>query len=125
MRIFGYINHGLLFLLAVSTALVKIAGLFTNKVAFEFELFANIGFNHTAVVLFGVVQLIGALLLLHRKTLPHGAILLLVTFVVATLPLLVVGNFAFGVSSLLFWAMALFCYRQNGFSKPQLQTSTA
>jgi len=117
MRILALINHGLLLLLGVATGGIKVAGPFTDKFNFEFALFAKIGFPFALVVVFGVIQVVGALMLLHPKTVKPGAMVLLVTFVIATAPLFVVGNYAFAVFSLVFWAMAMGCYAQNKFSE--------
>ena len=111
MRYLTVANHGLLLLLGLATGLVKVFGLEADV-----EIFANLGFSYNATVAFGVVQAAAALMLLSGKTIRWGAIILGISFVIATLGLFVSGMVPFGAASILFIAMAAFATKENGFS---------
>lgn len=72
------------------------------------QLFRTIGFSDAMTVVFGVVQLIGAVLLVAPKTTRIGAVWMAVTFLFATGVLLANGMVLFGVASLLFPLSAAF-----------------
>ncbi len=110
MRYLISANHGLLFLLGLSTGLVKVFGLEA-----DIEIFANLGFSYTATVIFGIIQAVAALLLLSPQTIRWGATTLGVTFVIATIGLFVSGMIPFGLVSLLFIVMTVIAARQNWF----------
>lgn len=111
MRYLTIANHGLLLILGLATGLVKVFGLEADV-----EIFANLGFSYMATVIFGVVQVVGALMLLSGQTIRWGTIVLAISFVIATLGLFVSGMIPFGIFSFLFIAMAAFAYRQNWFT---------
>lgn len=103
MKIALWINRVLLTLLSISTASVKLAGM-----PEEMALFREIGFADWGTMLFGVVQLVGGLLLLPTRTTRIGGWVMLPTFVFATGVLFVAGMHAFGAASFAFIAMAVF-----------------
>ncbi|MCB9712947.1 MAG: DoxX family protein [Myxococcales bacterium] len=72
----------------------------------EMALFRNVGFSDGMTVAFGVVQLVGGLLLLPARTTRLGAWIMLPTFVLATGVLLASSMIPFGAFSLLFVASA-------------------
>lgn len=96
------INRVLLTLLSFATGAVKLA-----RMEEEMRIFAEAGFADWATVGFGVMQVLGAVLLLPNRTSAWGGWLMAGTFVVATGVLLLNGMWAFGVFSLLFVASAL------------------
>ncbi|MCA9691111.1 MAG: DoxX family protein [Nannocystaceae bacterium] len=96
-----WVNRVLLTLLSISTGAVKLA-----RMEAEMVIFREIGFSDGVTIAFGVVQLIGGLLLLPEKTTRLGAWIMLPTFVFATGVVFANGMIPFGVSSLLFVAMA-------------------
>lgn len=102
MKALLWINRVLLTGLSIMTGAVKLA-----RMDAEMEIFRNIGFSDALTIAFGVVQLLGGLLLLPGKTTRIGAWVMLPTFVFATGVVFANGMIAFGVSSLLFIAMAL------------------
>ena len=101
MRVLVIVNRVLLTVLGVATGAVKLA-----HMAEEMKIFQAAGFPDGLTVPFGVVQIVGALLLISNRTIKVGASILAVTFVVATGVLFVNGMVPFGVFSLLFIAMA-------------------
>lgn len=96
-----WINRVLLTLLSIMTGVVKLAGMEE-----EMTIFRNAGFSDGLTVAFGVVQLVGGLLLLAPRTTRLGAWIMLPTFVLATGVLLANSMIPFGVFSLLFIASA-------------------
>ncbi len=96
-----WLNRVLLTVLSLATGAVKLAGMEAEMVIFR-----EVGFSDSLTIAFGVVQLLGGLLLIANKTTRLGAWVMLPTFVFATIVLLVNGMMAFGASSLLFIAMA-------------------
>ena len=103
MKVLLWINRVLLTLLSLSTAGVKFA-----QMEAEMVIFRTIGFSDGMTIAFGVVQFIGAVLLIPPKTTKIGAWVMAPTFAFATYVLLANGQIPFGISSLLFIAMALF-----------------
>ncbi|MEM7128671.1 MAG: hypothetical protein AAF702_20220 [Chloroflexota bacterium] len=108
MKYLAIVNHILVILLGLATGLVKVFGLEADV-----EIFANLGFSYGATVAFGVVQAVAALMMAVPQTLQFGAIILAISFVIATIGLFVSGMFTFGIVSVLFIGMALFAYRRN------------
>lgn len=99
------INRVLLTLLGVSTGAVKLA-----KMQEEMTIFREAGFPDGLTLAFGVVQIAAALMLISNRTLKPGAVILGITFVIATGVLFVNSMIPFGVSSLLFIAMAALAF---------------
>ena len=102
MKALLWINRILLTGLSIMTGVVKLV-----RMDAEMEIFRNIGFSDPLTIAFGVVQLIGGLLLLPSKTTRLGAWIMVPTFVFATGVLLANGMIPFGISSVLFIAMAV------------------
>lgn len=94
-------NRVLLTLLSIMTAVVKLV-----RMEEEMVIFRNVGLSDGMIVVFGVAQLVGGLLLLAPNTTKLGAWLMLPTFVFATGVLFANHMVPFGVFSLLFIAMA-------------------
>jgi len=101
MTIALWINRVLLTLLSISTGAVKLA-----RMEDEMRIFREVGFSDPLIIAFGVVQLIGGLLLIHNRTSRTGAWIMLPTFALATGVAFANGMIPFGVASLLFIAMA-------------------
>ncbi len=102
MKIALLINRGLLTLLSVMTGVVKLVQMHEEMVIFR-----QAGFPDGLTMAFGLVQLVGGLLLLPGATRRAGASIMAVTFVIATGVLFVNGMVPFGVFSLLFIASAV------------------
>ncbi|MFK7989770.1 MAG: DoxX family protein [Sandaracinaceae bacterium] len=103
MKVLLWINRVALTLLSFSTAGVKLAGMEEEMVIFR-----AIGFSDAMTVAFGVLQLVGAVLLVVPRTTGVGAIWMAVTFLFATGVLLANGMVPFGLASLLFPLSAAF-----------------
>jgi len=72
----------------------------------EMEFLQGLGLNTTLIVVFGLVQIVGGVLLVPRKTRMFGAVLATAAFVVSTVMILIGGSLAFGLFSMLPIAMA-------------------
>lgn len=101
MRKLRIVNKALLVLLGVATGAVKLA-----QMPEEMALFANVGMGTLPTILFGVAQVVFAVLVVPRKTQRVGGAGLALTFVFATGVLFANAMVAFGVFSVLFIAMA-------------------
>lgn len=106
MKWIAKINLLLLILLSFSTAIVKLV-----QMPAEMTLFRNAGFSDTLTMAFGGAQLLGAILLVPFKTRKSGALVMMLTFAIATAILFVNKMIPFGVFSILFIAMATWVYR--------------
>ncbi len=96
MKIFRVIILVLLIGLGISSGLAKIM-----LIPEEMEFFKGVGFSETLLVLFGVTQLIGGILLLFKKLRKLGACILAITFGASTVFIFLSGNIAFGLFSIL------------------------
>ena len=83
MKIFLNIALVILVFLAVSSGLTKIMLLEQ-----EVEFFSEYGFNHSILMLFGIVQLVGGILLVLLKTRMVGAIVVAITFLISAVMLI-------------------------------------
>lgn len=101
MLVLAWINRVLLTLLSIMTGVVKLA-----QMQEEMQIFEQAGFSTAATMGFGLVQLIGGLLLIPNPTHRIGAVVMIPTFVVATGVLFVNGLVPFGLFSLSFIASA-------------------
>lgn len=85
----------LLVILGVSSGISKIMLL-----PQEIQFFGGV-FTNTQIVVFGVVQCVGAILLILRRSRIIGAIILALTFIISTVLILISGEIGFGLFSLL------------------------
>jgi len=98
-----WINRVLLTALSFATGAVKLA-----QMDDEMRIFRAVGIPDAATIAFGVIQVLGAVLLVVPRTTRLGAWWMAGTFVLATGVLFGNGMIPFGVVSLLFPAMAVF-----------------
>lgn len=83
-------------LLGLASAAAKV-----TKAPQELEFFGNAGLSETLVMVFGVIQLVSAILLFVPKTRKIGASVLALTFLFSTVLIFMSGNIQFAVFSLL------------------------
>lgn len=76
----------------------------------DIELFSKIGVGVTGTTILGILQLIGGILLIFPKHRKWGAVLMIITFLLATLAVFANQMYIFGFVSILFVAMALFVF---------------
>lgn len=102
MKIVRTLLLGILILLSLSTGLVKLF-----RMQEEMDLFQAVGWPMGLIIAFGVVQMIGGLLLILPVTRKYGAWIMIATFSIATIVLFLNGMVAFGLFSLLFIGLAI------------------
>jgi len=98
-------------LLSVAAGLAKV--MHTQR---EMEFLQGLGLSTTLIMAFGLVQIIGGVLLVSRKTRMPGAILVILALVVSTALLFIAGNTAFGWISVIPVALAGMILYQNASS---------
>lgn len=96
MKILKKVNLVLLTLLSVTSGIAKIM-----QLPQEIQFFGDAGFGETPVILFGVAQLAGGVLLVFQKVRELGAIIVAVTFCISTVLIFKDGKIAFGFISIL------------------------
>ncbi len=101
MKIVLTINWVLITLLSIATGLFKVL-----QQEADIELFKAIGFSSLATNLLGVIQLIGGILMIRKKSRKAGAYTMIPTFVVASIAVFANEMMVFGFISLVFIAMA-------------------
>lgn len=98
----------ILILLSIATGVTKLI-----QMPEEMELFRNAGFSDMMTMLFGLIQVAGGILLIPTKTRKYGAIIMLLSFVIATIVVFIKGMIGFGIFSILFIALAAYQWRLN------------
>ena len=107
-RIAKMVNLALLTLLSMSARIVKVL-----QMPQEVEFFQATGLNETVLVLFGVAQVAGGVLIALRITRRPGAITVAVTLGLSTILIFANGMIAFGCFSLLPVLMAGVAVRER------------
>ena len=77
----------------------------------DIELFQKIGVGVIGTTILGVVQLMGGILLIFPKYRKPGAVIMMVTFALASVAVFANQMYTFGVVSLLFIGMAYFVFK--------------
>ena len=67
----------------------------------ELQFLQNFGLNHTLIIIFGVIQILGGALLSHKRVRLYGAIIVAVGLLISTVMIFVSGNITFGMVSLI------------------------
>lgn len=111
MKHLKYVLFGLLILLSFSTGLTKVV-----QMPEEMALFANAGFEDRYTIFFGLLQIIGGMLLLPSKTRRIGAGMMAATFIVATIVVFINQMIAFGLFSLLFIVLGAYFFKYPTFN---------
>lgn len=102
MKLARTILLGAVVLLSLATGITKLV-----RMPAEMELFGGAGFPDAATIAFGVVQVVGGLLLIVPATRRVGAVVMAVTFAVASGVVFANGMIVFGLVSLSFIAAAV------------------
>ena len=101
MKLVLKINWILITLLSIATGIFK---LMLQEA--DIALFAKIGMSPMATTILGLIQLVGGLLLIFRKTRKLGAWILIPTYVLASIAVFANEMIPFGLVSILFIIMA-------------------
>lgn len=86
----------ILILLAVSSGITKI--LLMQQ---DVEFFGKYGFSNPILVAFGLIQVIGGLLLVFTKTRFVGAVIVAITFLISLVVILIEGNIPVGIATVI------------------------
>ncbi len=97
MKIFYTIILIALVLLALASGLVKVM-----LVQVEVDFYGPYGFSNPILIAFGILQLLGAILMALPKTRRLGAVLVAITFLVSAVVLMVAGNVMMAAVTLVF-----------------------
>jgi len=108
MKIANTIILILLTLLGISAGVAKLM-----QMPQEVEFLNNAGLNNTTIILFGVLQVVGGILLIFTKTRKIGALITAVAFAISTITIFMAGKLAFGFFSILPILLAAFVYHKN------------
>ena len=79
----------------------------------ELEFLQGFGLSTAVIVMFGVAQLVGGILLLPTKTRLFGAVVVAVGFLVSAVLVFISGNLSFGLVSLVPTVFAVFAIQQS------------
>lgn len=96
MKIVSTIILAILVLLAVSSGITKIL-LLQQDVDF----FGKYGFSNPILIVYGLVQLLGGLLMAVTKTRFIGAVIAAITFLISLVVLLMEGNIPVGIATMI------------------------
>ena len=108
MKIFHIVSLVILVLLAILSGITKI--MLTQQ---DVEFFAQFGFTNPMLIGLGVTQLIGGILLILPKTRIAGALVVAITFLISFITLVMAGNVAVAVITLVFIALLGFIIKQT------------
>ena len=108
MKIFHIVSLVILVLLAILSGITKI--MLTQQ---DVEFFAQFGFTNPMLIGLGVTQLIGGILLILPKTRIAGALVVAITFLISFIALVMAGNVAVAVITLVFIALLGLIIRQT------------
>ncbi|WP_299535063.1 hypothetical protein [Ulvibacterium sp.] len=113
MKLLYKINLILLIALSLATGVFKIL-----RQEADIELFKVLGMTAALTAGLGIAQVMGGILLVFSKTRKYGALLMIVTFLLATIAVFMNGMMVFGTVSLLFILMARWVYfRETSVNK--------
>jgi hypothetical protein len=101
MKIVTILLVALIALLSIAAGAAKVM-----QTPQEMEFLRGLGLSSPLIVVFGLIQIAGGILLVPPKTRMSGAVLATAALVVSTILIFVSGNIAFGLFSLLPIAMA-------------------
>lgn len=102
MKIVNNLIVALIVLLSIAAGLAKVM----MQTPQEMEFLQGLGLSTKLIVIFGLVQIAGGVLLVPRKVRIFGAVLATAAFVLSTVLIFIGGNLAFGLFSILPVALA-------------------
>ncbi len=113
MKIVNILIISVVALLSIAAGLAKVM-----QTEQEMEFLQSFGLNSVLIIAFGMVQIVGGVLLVPSKTRMFGAVLATSAFIVSTILIFVGGNLGFGLMSTI--PIALGCvivYRSAGITR--------
>ena len=94
MKIVNFLIIAIIALLSIAAGLAKVM-----QTQQEMEFLQGLGLSSALIVVFGLIQIAGGLLLALKKTRMLGAILVMSALVVSTVLIFMTGNLTFGLFS--------------------------
>ncbi len=113
MKVFSLAILVVLIFLAVSSGITKIA-LMQQDVDF----FGKYGFSNPILVAYGLVQVMGGIMLAFKKTRFSGAAIVAVTFLISLVVLLMEGNIPVSIATIVATGLLGFIMKQNWGTDP-------
>ena len=101
VKIINFLVITIVLLLSIAAGLAKVM-----QMQPEMEFLQGLGLSSALIVVFGLVQIAGGILLAPQKTRMMGAVLAACAFVISTVLIFVGGNLAFGLFSTIPIALA-------------------
>ena len=101
MKIINYLIIGIIALLSIAAGLAKVM-----QTQAEMDFLQGVGLSPALIIVFGLLQITGGILLVPQKTRLVGALLAAVTLAVSTVLIFVAGNIQFGLFSIIPVALA-------------------
>jgi hypothetical protein len=101
MKIVNILIIVIVALLSIAAGLAKVM-----QTPQEMEFLQGFGLSPIMIVIFGLIQVVGGVLVLPAKTRLPGAVLAALAFAVSTMLIFIGGNMTFGLVSMLPLAMA-------------------
>ena len=115
MKIVSNVILAVLVFLALSSAVTKIMLL-----PREVEFFGQYGFTTPILVVYGIAQLVGGVLLVPQKTRAIGAVIVAITFLISAVVLFKSGNIPLVAITLVFVLLLGFIIKQSFKQTDQL-----
>ena len=119
MKIINLLIVAIIALLSIAAGLAKVM-----QSQQEMEFLQGLGLSVFLIIVFGLVQIVGGVLIAPKKTRLAGAVLVTLGFVVSTVLIFIGGNVAFGLFSLIpavFAGMIIYQKRNLNLSNLELQ----
>ena len=108
MKIALKIILGILVFLAISSGITKIM-----LMPQDLEFFGKYGFNDLMLIIFGVVQVVGGVLMVIPKVRVYGASVIIVTFGISLILLILEGNYPVSAITLIAMALLVVIIKKN------------
>jgi len=113
VKIVNILIVAIIALLSIAAGLAKVM-----QAPQEMEFLQGLGLSSVLIVVFGLVQILGGVLLVPRKTRMLGAVLATSAFVISTGLIFIAGNLTFGLVSILPIALACVIIYQSAVVTP-------
>lgn len=108
MKVVSMIILIVLFLLAVSSGITKIM-----LMQQEVDFFGQYGFSDPILMGFGLIQLVGGLLLVLKRTRFVGAAIVATTFLISLVVILMEGNVPVGIATVIAITLSIILMKQS------------
>lgn len=112
MKVFLNVILAILAFLAISSGFTKIM-----LMQQDVEFFGKYGFTNSILITYGVIQLLGGILLVLPKTRIVGSLVVAITFLISVVVLVMAGNILLAVITLIFVALLGLIIKQSINSK--------